>query len=158
MTSTTEAAFRTTLMVGAPIERAFTVFTAGIGTWWPKAHHIGKAELADVVIEGDPGGRWFERNVDGSECEWGRVLAWEPPRRVVLAWHLNADFEFDPDPERASRVEVRFTATGERSTRVDFEHADLDRVGERWPGLLREISEKNGWPFILEHFTASAAA
>jgi len=158
MTSTTEAAFRTTLMVGAPIERAFTVFTAGIGTWWPKAHHVGTAELADVVIEGRPGGRWLERNVDGSECEWGRVLAWEPPQRVVLAWHLNADFEFDPDPERASRVEVRFTAAGERSTRVDFEHADLDRVGERWPALLNEISEKNGWPFILEHFTTSAAA
>jgi len=158
MTSTTAAAFRTTITVEAPIDRAFTVFTSGIGSWWPKGHHIGNVDLADVVIEGHPGGRWFQRAVDGSECEWGKVLTWEPPDRVELAWHLDADFVFDPDPERASRVEVRFTATGERTTRVDFAHADLDHVGERWPELLGEISEQGGWPVILEGFATSAAA
>jgi uncharacterized protein YndB with AHSA1/START domain len=157
MTSTTTAAFRTTITVAAPIERAFSVFTAGFDSWWPRAHHIGSSDLAEVVIEGRVGGRWLERDTDGSECEWGRVLDWDPPNGVALSWHLNVDFEYDPDPARASRVDVRFVAEGDASTRVEFEHSDLDRVGSAWPKLLHEISSEGGWSGLLSRFAREAA-
>ena len=116
MTSTTDAAFRTAIIVDAPIERAFSVFTAGFDTWWPRAHHILDADLAEVVLEGCVGGRWFERGVDGAECDWGRVLEWDPPSAIALSWHLNDEFKYEPDPSKASRVDVRFIAEG---TRID---------------------------------------
>jgi uncharacterized protein YndB with AHSA1/START domain len=116
MLAITPAPVRKSILVKAPPQRAFEVFTSGIGRWWPPSHHIGKAELQDAIIEPRAGGRWYERGVDGSECEWGRVLAWEPPQRVVLAWQLSADWEFDPS--LVTEVEVRFTPEGE-GTRVD---------------------------------------
>jgi uncharacterized protein YndB with AHSA1/START domain len=158
MTSTTEAAFRTAITVEAPIDRAFSVFTAGFDSWWPRAHHVLPADLADVVLEGAAGGRWYERGVDGTECDWGRVLVWDPPRAIALSWHLNADFEYDPDPDRASRVDVRFTAEGPGSTRVELAHTELDRVGESWPKLLAGISAEGGWRTLLERYAARAAA
>jgi hypothetical protein len=118
----------------------------------PRRHR----RLAEVVLEGSVGGRWIERGVDGSECEWGRVLEWNPPNAIALAWYLNADFK--PDPSKASRIDVRFVAEGAGSTRVELEHSDLDRVGERWPTLLAEISAEGGWPTLLELFTKAAAA
>ncbi len=159
MTSTTEAAFRTAITVQAPIDRAFSVFTAGFDSWWPRAHHILQADLAEVVLEGSVGGRWFERCVDGTECDWGRVLAWDPPRAIALSWHLNAQFEYDPDPDKASRVDVRFIAEGPGSTRVELAHSNLDRVGGSWPQLLSAISDEGGgWPALLGRFAARAAA
>src|SRR5580693_6367447 len=145
MTSTTEAAFRTAITVEAPIERAFTVFTTGFDSWWPRAHHVLDGDIAEVVLEGAVGGRWFERAVDGSECDWGRVLVWDPPHAIAMAWHLNAEFDYEPDPSKASRVDVRFIAEGSGTTRVELEHSELDRVGERWPQLLSEISAEGGW-------------
>ena len=100
--------------VEAPAERAFRVFTANMGAWWPKEHHIGKSPLRDCVIEPKLGGRWYEVNEDGSTCEWGKVLVWDPPRRLVLAWQLN--FEFKYDPSLTTEVDVRFTALGPRQT------------------------------------------
>jgi uncharacterized protein YndB with AHSA1/START domain len=158
MTSTTEAAFRTAITVEAPIERAFKVFTAGFDSWWPRAHHVLDAELAEVVLEGSVGGRWFERGVDGAECDWGRVLEWDPPSAIALAWHLNAEFKYDPDPSKASRVDVRFIAEGAGSTRVELEHSELDRVGESWAHLLSEISADGGWTTLLGRFAKAAAA
>jgi uncharacterized protein YndB with AHSA1/START domain len=156
MTSSTQAAFMTTITVEVPLERAFTVFTAGFDTWWPREHHIGEQEMAEAVIEGRMGGRWLERSVDGSECEWGRVLVWDPPNRVTLSWHLNADFQCDPDPGYASRVDVRFFADGEHSTRVEFEHGDLDRHGVDWPKLLTGVSGDGGWSGLLKRFALAA--
>jgi uncharacterized protein YndB with AHSA1/START domain len=158
MTRTTEAAFRTAITVEAPIERAFRVFTTGFDSWWPRAHHVLDGDIAEVVLEGAVGGRWFERAVDGSECDWGRVLVWDPPHAIAMAWHLNAEFDYEPDPNKASRVDVRFIAEGSGTTRVELEHSELDRVGERWPHLLSEISAEGGWSTLLGLFAATAAA
>ncbi len=157
MTTNTKAAFRTAFTVRAPIDRAFTVFTAGFDEWWPRAHHIGPGELASVTIEEGVGGRWFERRVDGSECDWGRVLTWDPPHQITLSWQINSDWEYDADLVDAARVEVRFVAAGDGTTRVEFEHADLDRLGAAWENILRDVSADGGWGSILEAFVAVAA-
>ena len=104
------APVRKSVRVGAPPERAFKVFTDGIGRWWPKTHHIGAADLDALVIEPKAGGRWYERGVDGVECEIGRVLLWEPPARLVLGWQLTADWKFDRN--LVTEVEVRFIPDG----------------------------------------------
>lgn len=109
----------------APIARAFDVFTSRMGTWRPKEHHIGKTPFVDIVVEPRIEGRWYERCEDGSECQWGRVLAWEPPARLVLAWQLDTTFQFNP--QLVTEVEVRFTSLDASSTRIDFEHRNLDR-------------------------------
>ena len=152
----TETTFRTSITVQAPIERAFAVFTDGFDTWWPRSHHIGTAEMATAVLERGVGGRWHERGIDGSECEWGRVLAWDPPRHVALSWHLNGAFNYDPDPERASRVDVTFVAEGDSRTRVELEHSGLDRHGSDWIALRDGISSEGGWTQLLAQFARSA--
>ncbi|MGA7986838.1 MAG: SRPBCC family protein [Candidatus Dormiibacterota bacterium] len=155
MTTNTETAFRTSITVKAPIERAFTVFTAGFDTWWPRVHHIGPVDLVSVTMEAGVGGRWFERRVDGSECDWGRVLAWEPPHRVTLSWQINSEWEVDPDLEKPATVDVRFIAEGETVTRVEFEHRGLDGLGDTWENVLRDVSSKNGWSGILQDFAGA---
>ena len=145
---------RKQLTVEAPLDRAFRVFTANMGAWWPKDHHIGKAALKDCVIEPKVNGRWYERGEDGSECEWGKVLEWDPPRRLVLAWQLNEGFQYDP--ALVTEVEVTFTLLGPKQTRVDFEHRNLERFGEaaeRLRGLMGE-----GWGQILESYKQTAVA
>ena len=89
---------RGTITVAVPAEQAFAVFTGSFGSWWPREYHIGQAEMADAVVEPRAGGRWYERGTDGSECDWGRVLAWEPPRRLVVTWQINGQWQYDPDP------------------------------------------------------------
>jgi uncharacterized protein YndB with AHSA1/START domain len=139
------------LMVEAPLERAFRVFTANMGAWWPKEHHIGKAALKDCVIEPKVNGRWYELCEDRSTCEWGKVLAWDPPRRLVLAWQLNQEFRYDP--ELVTEVEVTFTPVGPKQTRVDFEHRHLERFGaaERLRGDM-----DTGWGQILDSYGRTA--
>ena len=157
MTQTiTPAPVRRTISVKAPPERAFEVFTSRIGAWWPKSHHIGAAEPETVVIEPREGGRWFERAPDGAECDVGRVLAWEPPSRVLLAWQLTADWKFDP--ELVTEVEVRFTPEGEGRTRVELEHRNLERFGERAEAVRAAVGAPNGWTAILELFAKAADA
>jgi uncharacterized protein YndB with AHSA1/START domain len=145
----TAVAVRRSITVNATPERAFEVFTAGFGTWWPiETHHIGKADAAEAVIEPRSGGRWFERGVDGSECDWGFVTAWEPPHRLLLAWHLTPEYEFDPDPAQATEVEVRFTAT-DGGTLVELEHRGFEKYGD--PEKIRQsVSQKGGWGDLLE--------
>jgi len=99
-----------TITVGVPVEQAFRVFTGSLHTWWPPEYHIGQTDMAEAIMEPREGGRWYERGVDGSECDWGRVLTWEPPHRLVVTWQINGEWQYDPDPEHASEVEVRFTA------------------------------------------------
>ncbi|MGA7924465.1 MAG: SRPBCC family protein [Candidatus Sulfotelmatobacter sp.] len=144
---------RKQLMVEAPLDRAFRVFTANMGAWWPKEHHIGKATLKDCVIEPKVNGRWYELGEDGTACEWGKVLAWDPPRRVVLAWQLNAEFRYDPN--FSTEVEVSFTTLGSQRTRVDFEHRNLERFGAAAERLGKEMGE--GWGKILQSFVRMAA-
>ena len=132
----TETTVRSSITVHAPIDRAFTVFTDGFDSWWPRGHHIGTAEMAEGVIEPRVDGRWFERGLDGSECDWGRVLEWEPPYHVALSWHLDGAFHYDPDPGKASRVDVRFFAESDGTTRVE---------GRRLPSLDAVLGDVGGF-------------
>jgi uncharacterized protein YndB with AHSA1/START domain len=152
MTQQIETSVRRTVTVAARRERAFDVFTAGFGTWWPKAHHIGAAELAAVTLEPRAGGRWFETGTDGVECDWGRVLAWEPPNRVVCSWQLQGDWRYDPDPAKGSEVEVRFIAEGPDRTRVEVEHRHFERHGAGAESVRTGVDNPDGWTHILELF------
>jgi uncharacterized protein YndB with AHSA1/START domain len=142
--------------VNAGRDRAFSVFTAKFFTWWPASHHIGAAEMADAVIEPHEGGRWYERGVDGVECEWGRVLVYEPPNRVVLSWHLQGDWSYDPDPAKASEVEVRFVEEAPDRTRVELTHRHLDRHDEQ-EKVRVGVDSPNGWVGILAAYAEAAA-
>jgi uncharacterized protein YndB with AHSA1/START domain len=146
---------RKSLTVHASIAHAFHVFTTAFDTWWPREHHIGKADLLAAVIEPRAGGRWFERGVDGSECEWGRVLVYEPPSRVVLSWHLNGEWQYDPDPSHASEVDVRFIPDGPGRTKVEFEHRHIERAAHA-EQLRAGVDSPQGWTGLLELFAARA--
>ena len=148
------APVRRTVVVEAPPVRAFEVFTARLGEWWPKSHHIGKSEPQTVIIEPRAGGRWFERGIDGVECDIGHVLVWEPPQRLVLAWQLSAEFKYVRD--LITEVELRFTSEGARATRVDLEHRHLERYGELAEKVREAIGAPSGWTAILEHFARAA--
>jgi uncharacterized protein YndB with AHSA1/START domain len=126
-------AIRGSATVGVPVEQAFRVFTDSFGTWWPAEYHIGQADMAAAILEPRAGGRWYETGVDGSECDWGRVLVWEPPTRLVLTWQINGRWQFDPDPEHASEIEVRFRSDGSEQTIVDLEPRLIDRLSDGQP-------------------------
>jgi uncharacterized protein YndB with AHSA1/START domain len=152
-----EQIVRKSVLVEAPQERAFTVFTAGFATWWPlESHHIGAADCAEAVIEPHAGGRWYERGVDGSECDWGRVLDWEPPARIRLAWMLNPQWQFDPGDERATEVEVRFVAAGPATTRVELVHRGFERV-EGGTEIREAVDAPNGWGGLLQAYAEVAS-
>ncbi len=156
MTTQAEAtSVSTSTTVQAPIERAFKVFTEGIGTWWPPEHHILEAELAEMVFEPQAGGNVYDRGVDGSECRWARVLAYEPPHRVVFSWDINTSWQLETDHERTSEVEVLFTADGPDRTHVSLEHRNLDRHGEGWQGMRDAVGSPGGWN--LDRFAEVAA-
>jgi uncharacterized protein YndB with AHSA1/START domain len=127
--TTTLPAVEREVTVKAPLSRTFEVYTASMGRWWPPEYHIGGSDLADVVLEPRVGGRWYERGVDGAECDWGRVLAWEPPNRIAMSWQISEQWAVEPDPERGSRVEIRFTALGPDTTKVELVHSDFERHG-----------------------------
>jgi uncharacterized protein YndB with AHSA1/START domain len=110
--------------------------------------------MAEAVIEPREGGRWFERSEDGSECEWGRVLAWEPPDRVVLVWQLSPDWQYDAGLH--TEIEVRFTAEGERRTRVELEHRGLENYAERAEQMRTILGSDDGWGGLLRRFAAAA--
>ncbi len=156
MSQATITPLRYELTVPISAADAFRLFTEGFNSWWI-GHHIGKADLAEAVIEPRAGGRWYERGVDGTECDWGAVLAFEPPGRVLLTWQLNAKWEYDPDPAHASEVEVLFIEDSGQ-TRVTFEHRHIERLGEGTERLAGEISSGEGWPKILGLFVDAAKA
>jgi uncharacterized protein YndB with AHSA1/START domain len=144
-----------TITVDAPIDQAFRVFTDAFGSWWPAEYHIGQADMATAILEPHQGGRWYEQGTDGSECDWGRVLAWEPPHRLVVTWQINGQWQYDPDPEHASEIEVRFTADRRDRTIVQLEHRLLDRLVDGQQ--LREgITGGGGWTGLLELFAKAA--
>jgi uncharacterized protein YndB with AHSA1/START domain len=149
------APVRRTLTVRAPQARAFEVFTAGFGRWWPVGHSIGKSPQKAAILEPRVGGRWYEIGEDGSECQWGEVLVFEPPSRLVLAWQINAEWRFDPD--LVTEVEVRFAAEGPNATRVELEHRHLERLGEAAERARAAFDSPGGWGGILERFAQAAA-
>lgn len=147
---------RKSITVAAPRELAFRVFTERMSTWWPLvSHHIGAVAAVAAVVEPRAGGRWYERGDDGSECEWGRVLAWEPPSRIVLDWQIGADWKHAP--ELHTTVEVRFVALDAGTTRVELEHRDLDGYGAQTEQMRGAFDSDGGWNGILAAFAATAA-
>ena len=157
MTDTTVTPVRREVTVSTTPDRAFQVFTSHFDAWWPRGHHIGAADLHEAVIEPQEGGRWFEIDVDGSQCDWGRVLVWEPPARLVLSWQLNGRFEYDPDPARASEVEVSFRPAGEGSTVVTLEHRYIERMVAS-EDAFKGIDSEGGWGGLLTRFADVVAA
>jgi uncharacterized protein YndB with AHSA1/START domain len=150
-----ETSVRTSITVQAPIERAFKVFTEGIGTWWPESHHLIEAELAEMVFDPFVGGNVYDRGVDGTECRWARVLAYEPPSRVVISWDINPSWQIETDHAKTSEVEVRFSAEGADRTHVELEHRNLDRHGDGWEQMRDAVGSPGGWS--LDHFAEVAA-
>ena len=153
----TPAPIRRSLRVRAPQEKAFRTFVGGMGGWWLKTHSLLQSPQKDVVIEPQAGGRWYEIGENGSEQVWGKVLAWEAPERVVLAWQLNAEWTYDPDFE--TRVEVRFTPDGDY-TLVEFEHRDLERFGEKAAAVRGDYESgmDGGWGELLAGYQRQAEA
>ncbi|MDX6556578.1 MAG: hypothetical protein QOD86_2773 [Miltoncostaeaceae bacterium] len=149
-----EAVVRQSIVVDAPIERAFHVFTAELGSFKPKEHNLLRAEIAETVFEPRVGGHIYDRAVDGSECRWARVLAYEPPDRVVFSWDISPRWQVETDPERTSEVEVRFAAEGPGRTRVELEHRGLERHGDGWQGVRDGVASPGGWPLYLERYAA----
>jgi len=148
---------RKSVLVRAPREIAFQVFTANIAAWWPlESHHIGATACVAVTIEPRAGGRWFERGSDGTECDWGHVIVWDPPARVVLAWQLNA--KFDHDPAVQSEVEVRFIALDAGRTQVELEHRGLEVFGADATAMHDTFDSPNGWGGMLEQYAEVAGA
>jgi uncharacterized protein YndB with AHSA1/START domain len=150
-------AVRTSIVVDATPERAFTVFTAEMGTWWPPEHHLLEADLSETVFEPRVGGRIYDKGVDGSECTWARVLAYEPPDRVVFSWDIGLDWTIETDHARTSEVELRFVPDGPERTRVELEHRHLERHGEGWEAMRDAVGSPEGWGVGMRRFAAYVA-
>jgi uncharacterized protein YndB with AHSA1/START domain len=147
-----EASIRTSIVVEAPIERAFSVFTEEFGNFKPPEHNMLGVEIAETVFEPRVGGSLYDRGVDGSECRWARVLAYEPPVRVVFSWDISPHWQIETNLEKTSEVEVRFIAETPQRTRVELEHRHLQRHGDGWEGLREGVGGNEGWPLYLERF------
>jgi uncharacterized protein YndB with AHSA1/START domain len=151
-TQAQEASVRTQVVVEAPIERAFRVFTEDFGSFKPPEHNMLGVEIAETVFEPRVGGHLYDRGVDGSECRWARVLAYEPPNRVVISWDISPQWQIETDLEKASEVEVRFISEGQGRTRVELEHRHLDRHGPGWEPERDAVGGEGGWPLYLQRF------
>jgi uncharacterized protein YndB with AHSA1/START domain len=154
---TADTVVRTSVLVEAPIERAFQVFTDDFGSFKPPEHNLLQVEIAETVFEPRSGGYLYDRGVDGSECRWARVLAYEPPHRVLLSWEISPHWQLESDPARASEWEVRFVAEAPDRTRVELEHRNLDRHGEGWEGLREGVGGDEGWPLYLRRYSERLA-
>ena len=148
------AVVKKSLVLNCSRDHAFQVFTQNMGRWWPATHHVGNTPFRDVLIEPRARGRWYEINVNDEQGLWGYVLAWEPTRRLVLSWHLDTTFTFNPDLDRASEIEIGFHQLGKNQVRVEFEHRHIERHGAGYE-KLRDMLD-GGWVGILEEFTRCA--
>lgn len=143
---------RTMIVVEAPIERAFRVFTEDFGSFKPPEHNMLQVEIAETVFEPRVGGHLYDRGVDGTECRWARVLAYEPPNRVVISWDISPHWQIETNLEKTSEVEVRFISEAPERTRVELEHRNLDRHGEAWEAVRDGVDSADGWPLYLQRF------
>ena len=149
--------------VKAPIERAWSVFVEQMETWWPATHHIGTIPFEAIFIEPRVGGRWYERNAKGEQCDWGTVLHWDPPHEVRLSWHVgpghdSPEWVADMDMAKASELEIRFTAEAAGTTLVELTHSKLERHGEGAEQLRAVFDGPGAWVTILEHFAKKVDA
>ncbi|HEY4028852.1 MAG TPA: SRPBCC family protein [Caulobacteraceae bacterium] len=153
---TSDTTVRSEITLNVPIERAFKIFTERFDEIKPREHNLLGVEIAASIFEPRVGGRVYDRGVDGSECQWGRVLAYEPPNRIVFTWDISPRWQIESDHAKASEVEIRFFADDQRRTRVELEHRHLDRHGEGWPSLADGVRGDQGWPLYLARFAAAA--
>ena len=145
---------RQQVVVNAPVEQAFTAFTQRFGEFKPPEHNLLAAPIAETVFEPRVGGHIYDRAADGSECRWARILAYEPPARVVFSWDISPSWQVETDPELTSEVEVRFVAEGPERTRVELEHRHLDRHGPGWRPVRDGVDGDQGWPLYLARYAA----
>jgi uncharacterized protein YndB with AHSA1/START domain len=152
MTDTATALVRKEITVEVPLEEAFLVFTERFGDFKPPEHNLLGVGIAETVFEPRVGGHIYDRGVDGSECRWARVLAYEPPSRVVFSWDISPQWQLESDPDNASEVEVRFIAEAADRTRVELEHRNLDRHGPGWEAVSEGVDGDQGWPLYLDRY------
>jgi uncharacterized protein YndB with AHSA1/START domain len=151
-TQAADTSVTTSIVVDAPIDRAFRIFTEDFDRIKPREHNMLGVDIAETVFERRVGGRIFDRGVDGSECHWARVLAFEPPDRVVFSWDISPRWQIESDLDRTSEVEVRFIAESPDRTRVELEHRNLDRHGAGWESARDGVGGEAGWPLYLRRF------
>lgn len=154
MTQSETTTVRRTIVVNAPIAEAFEVFTARFGEFKPREHNLMKAAIETTVFEPRVGGHIYDRAADGTECRWARILAFDPPERVVFSWDISPRWQIETDPELTSEVEVRFFAETPERTRVELEHRNLDRHGPGWESVRDGVDNDAGWPLYLERYAA----
>ena len=148
---------QSSIVVDAPIERAFSFFTEGIGSWFPSEYNLLDTEIVERVFEPRVGGQVYDIGADGKECHWARVLAYERPTRVVISWDISPQWQIETDPEKTSEVEVRFIPEGPDRTRLELEHRNLDRHGEGWEQTRESVGGDGGWPGCLRRFAERVA-
>ena len=136
------------LVINASQRRTFQAFTEEIDRWWPKSHHIGKSEMQRAVLETKVGGRWYEIGVDGSQCDWGKVLVWNPPHQLILAWQITAEWQYDPT--FSTEVEVNFLEQGQKQTRLTLEHRNIEKFGIKAEEIWSAFDSEGGWVGILK--------
>jgi uncharacterized protein YndB with AHSA1/START domain len=148
----TDTSVTASIVVEAPIEHAFKVFTEDFGSFKPPDHNMLGVEIAETVFEPRVGGYLYDRGVDGSECRWARILDYQPPDRVLLSWDISPQWQLEADPEKTSEWEVRFVAETPERTRVEIEHRKLERHGEGWQGVRDGVGGGDGWPLYLRRY------
>ncbi|TYP88984.1 SRPBCC family protein [Blastococcus xanthinilyticus] len=154
MTQAASPVVRLQIIVEAPLERAFAVFTERFGDFKPPEHNLLASAITETVFEPRVGGHIFDRGADGSECRWARILTYEPPQRVVFSWDIGPQWQVDTDPDHSSEVEVRWIAETPGRTRVELEHRNLDRHGPGWQAVSDGIADDAGWPLYLDRYAA----
>jgi len=147
---------RKIVSVRASAARAFKVFTEGFDSWWPKSHHIGNSPMTRGVIEGRVGGRCYNEQADGTECQWGQILVWEPPARFVMAWQITPDWKFEPNLSKCSEVEFKFTPSPDGTTLVELEHRCFERQGDGGVTMRTQVDQPGGWGQLMERFKSAA--
>jgi uncharacterized protein YndB with AHSA1/START domain len=147
-----DTSVKQSIVVEAPIAQAFRVFTEGFGRFKPTEHNLLGVPIAETVFEPRVGGYLYDRGIDGSECRWARVLAYDPPNRVLLSWNIDPRWQIETDPDKVSEWEVRFTAETAHRTRVQIEHRNLERHGDGWQSVRAGVASDQGWPLYLRRF------
>ena len=154
MTQADAAVVRREIVVNAPIDKAFTVFTDRFGDFKPPEHNMLQVPIAETIFEPKVGGNIVDRGADGSECRWARILAYDPPNRVVFSWDIGPTWQVESDPDLTSEVEVTFTAETPERTRIELEHRHLDRHGPGWESVRDGVAHDQGWPLYLDRYAA----
>lgn len=147
-----DTSVRADIVVDVSAEEAFRLFTERFDQIKPREHNLLRADIAESVFEPRAGGRIYDRGVDGSECQWGQVLAYVPPARILFTWGISPRWQLEADPARSSEVEIRFVPEAGLRTRVVIEHRHLDRHGQGWEGLADAVRGNHGWPLYLQRF------